>query len=144
MVESPLHTVVLRRIAAAMEKYEGAFGLELQDGDTGRLKDIALVTRFLKNEASNRVNIKFEYLVVEWFEAFNGSKAVDQMIEYQAQSIAVRQGAEWAAVPDCHKLELEFEEAGLCWTPIWGIESGRASISQQARFRLAMHHLFRQ
>lgn len=142
MLDSPWHAVVLGRIAAAMEKYQDAIRLAVMAGNAGLQQEIALVTRFLKYEASDRVNIKFEYLVVEAFEALRGSDAVDGMLDYQNRFIAAQQGAEWAAVPDCLKLELEFEEAGLCRVPSWGVESGRANIGQQTRLRLARHHLF--
>lgn len=142
VLESPWHAVVLSRIAALMEKYRSAMRVAVLTGNAGLQQEIALVTRFLKYEASDRVNIKFEYLVVEAFEALHGSDAVDALLDYQDRFIAALQGEEWAAVPDCLKLEMEFEEAGLCRVPIWGLESGRANIAQQTRLRLGRHHLF--
>jgi hypothetical protein len=142
VLDSPWHAVVLGRIEAAMQKYEQAMHSAVMFGNTGKQQEIALITRFLKDEASDRVNIKFEYLVVSAFETLCGSAAVDALLDYQSRFIADHQGAEWAVVPDCHKLELEYEEAGLCLIPSWGMESGRASIAQQTRLRLARHHLF--
>ena len=142
MAGSPSHAVVLGRIFVAMQKYQVALRKALVTENADVLREIALVTRFLKYEASDRVNIKFEYLVVEAFETLHGSDAVDELLDYQRGFIAEHQGAEWAAVPDCHKLEWEYEEAGLCQVPSWGVESGRANISQQTRLRLGRHHRF--
>lgn len=143
MVGSPSHAVVLGRIVVAMQKYQVALRKARVAGNVDVLREIALVTRFLKYEASDRVSIKFEYLVVEAFETLCGSDAVGELLDYQRGFIAEHQGAEWAAVPDCHKLELEYEEAGLCQVPSWGVESGRANIFQQTRLRLGRHHRFR-
>lgn len=143
LLDSPWHAVVLGRISSAMEKYQNAHHTAVLAGNDDLQQEIALVTRFLKNEASDRVNIKFEYLVVEAFEALWGSEAVDGLLDFQRRFVAEQQVVEWAAIPDCHKLALEFEEAGLSRIPSWGIESGRACIGQQTRLRLARHHLFK-
>lgn len=141
MLESPWHGVVLTRIASAMEKYQAARHAAAVAGDTGLLQDIELTVRCLKYEASDRVNIKFEYLVVEAFEALHGADAVDELLSHQKSLIAQHQDVEWAAVPACRELVHEFEEAGLSQVPTWGVEAGRADITQQARVRLARHHL---
>ncbi|WP_116893008.1 hypothetical protein [Pseudomonas savastanoi] len=142
MLKSPWHAVVLGRIAAAMEKYKQALDAAKNDGDAAMQKEIEVTTRFLKYEASDRVNIKFEYLVVESFERLRGESAVDGLLDYQRTFIKAQQIVEWAAVPYSQPLEQEFALAGLLQATSWGIESGRANISQQTRLRSARHHLF--
>lgn len=142
ILNSPWHAVVLSRIACAIDNYQNAMRMAVTTGNVRMQQDISLITRFLKHEASHRVNIKFEYLVVEAFAALRGSDAVTDLLDYQRRFIAEHQGIEWASVPNCRAIELEYEEAGLCRIQSWGIESGRADIGQQIRLRLARHHLF--
>lgn len=142
MLKSPWHAVVLGRIAAAMEKYEQAHEAAMSDGNAAMQRDIALTTRFLKYEASDRVNIKFEYLVVEAFEELRGATAVDGLLDYQRTFITAQQVVEWAVVPYSQPLEQEFALAGLFQDSGWGVESGKAYIGQQTRLRSARHHVF--
>lgn len=142
ILQSPWHAVVLGRIAAAMEKYEQALNLAVGDGNAAMQKEIALITSFLKYEASDRVNIKFEYLVIEAFEGLRGAAALEGLLDYQRQFITDQQIVEWAAVPYSQTLEQEFARAGLFQPPSWGMESGKANIGQQTRLRSARHHLF--
>jgi len=141
MLESPWHAVVLGRMPAAMQKYQRARIAAIKSGDAALLQDIELTIRFLRYEASDRVNIKFEYLVVEAFEALQGAGAVEGLLDYQRRFIARQEATEWDAVPGCRKLLHEFVEAGLSQIPTWGSEGGKANISQQTRLRLARHHL---
>lgn len=142
ILNSPWHAVVLSRIACAMDNYQNAMRIAVMTGNAGMQQDILLTTRFLKHEASHRVNIKFEYLVVEAFEALRGADAVTDLLDYQRRFISEQQSVEWAAVSHCRTLELEYEVAGLGRVPSWGVESGKADIGQQTRLRLARHHLF--
>ncbi|HDS1721712.1 hypothetical protein NPS53_09380 [Pseudomonas putida] len=141
MLESPWHAVVLGRMPEAMQKYQNARTAAMEIGNAGLIQDIELTIRLLRYEASDRLNIKFEYLVIEAFEALHGTGAVNGLLDYQQRVIARQQAMEWDAVPGCLKLLHEFEEAGLSQVLSWGLEGGRANISQQTRLRLARHHL---
>lgn len=142
VMNSPWHGVVIGRITSALEKCQIALDTALRVGNAGLHREISLVARFLKGEASDRVNIKFEYLVVDAFDSLYGAEAVDALLDHQTQYVLECERAEWAAVPKCLLLEREFEAAGLGWAPNWGREAGKANISQLTRVRLARHHLF--
>ncbi|NVL49885.1 hypothetical protein F2S72_09045 [Pseudomonas syringae pv. actinidiae] len=142
IIENPWHAVVLGRIAATLEKYQSAYSSALENGNLGLMREIGHTTSFLKYEACDRVNICLEYRIVDGFEALFGKDAVQHLLNFQQQFIDDNQGAEWAAVPYCHELELEYAEAGLGRVLSWGIESGKGNIRQLTRIRQARHHLF--
>lgn len=142
LLNSPRHGVVLSIIGGALQKYHKALHAAVKAHDIGLQQDIALITRFLKAEAADRVNIRCEYLLIHSLERLHGYDAVTTLLEKQKQVIAELQTEFLGSHPNGLTLAHAFESAGLFRVPEWGVEMGRANTGPQASLRVMRHEVF--
>lgn len=142
LLNSPRHGVVLHLITGAMQKYHQDLHAAVKAHDVGLQQDIALITRFLKREATDRVNIRTESLMINSFERLHGDKAVEALLAYQRQVIADLRHEILGTQAGKSSMVLAFENAGVTQTPSWGIEAGRTNIEPLASLRVKRHEVF--
>lgn len=142
LLNSPRHGVVLSIIGGALQKYHKVLHDAVKAHDIGLQQDIALITRFLKAEAADRVHIRSEYLLIHSLERLHGYDAVTTLLEKQKLVIAELQTEILGSHPSSLTLEQAFESAGVYRVPTWGVELGRANIGPRASLRVMRHEVF--
>lgn len=142
LLNSPRHGVVLQLINGALKRYNAAIRSAVEQHNTGAQQDIALITRFLKEEVHSRVSMVNENFVVLGFERLFGEQALTELLERQ---LAVVAGLEQQAKSPKRvefTLASALISAGVSLPPTWGTENGRANLNQLARVRTLKHKIF--
>lgn len=135
---SPKHVVVLSGIFEALHLYHDKLHTAVKTRDLGLQQDIALITRFLKKEASDRVFIRSECLFIDGFEQLYGDAALAALLKRQRAAITEAQ----VETSINQSMEQVFERAGISRAPDWGSEGSRADISQPLNLRDLRHEVF--
>ena len=142
LLENPRHGVVLNLIAGALKRYHAKLHTAVYQHNTGAQQDIALVTRFLKDEAQTRVAILHETFNVTCFERLFGEAALAELLDRQTSVVAdLQQGAVGLNGVE-RAYDYLFECGGQSPAPSWGTEFGRANLNQIVRVRLIKHEIF--
>jgi hypothetical protein len=141
LLSSPRHRVVLHMIAGAIKKYHGMLSAAARAHDIGLQQDIALVVKFLKCEARDRVEIRNEHYLIYGFERLFGEAAVEDLLQCQRSKIAALEAESKARTLKAPKLSQVLEGAGVYALPNWGMMNGRANINQLAKIRSMRHEI---